>query len=125
MVFYEKDLSKLSRIIFVIFRTLRFIKVTEKLVDDSVDKKSGKKSGQICYESSNFTLINFYLTLIGPTKEDTLTFHLLIIQVILIFWSFFFNALIMFSWIIFIFNFKVLCCAMAFIIRYQISKLFY
>lgn len=85
---YEKDLSKISKVIFTVFRLLRLINVTEKVVDD-----------QICYESSNFTIINFYLIWMGPTKEDRLTFHLLILQVV--------------------------CCMIAFIIRYQISKLFY
>lgn len=98
VVFYDKDLSKISKLIFLIFRTLRFIKVTEKVVDETVDK-NGQKSKQICYESSNFTIINYYLTIMGPTKEDKLTFHLLIVQVI--------------------------SCVIAFIIRYQVSKLFY
>ena len=80
VVFYDKDLSKISKLIFLIFRTLRFIKVTEKVVDETVDK-NGQKSKQICYESSNFTIINYYLTIMGPTKEDKLTFHLLIVQV--------------------------------------------
>lgn len=88
VVFQEKDLSKLSKVMFVLFRTFRFIHVTEKTVD-----------GALCYESTNFTLINFYLTLVGPTGEGSLTFQLLVLQVV--------------------------CCAIAFVIRYQVSKLFY
>lgn len=88
VIFQEKDLSKLSKVMFVLFRAFRFIHVTEKTVD-----------GAVCYESTNFTLINCYLTLVGPTGEGSLTFQLLVLQVI--------------------------CCAIAFVIRYQVSKLFY
>lgn len=93
-VFQEKDLSQLSKIIFKVFRLFRFIKVTEKIVDGSSETK-----GQIQYESSNFTLINLYLIHMGSTREDKLTKHLLVLQVV--------------------------SCLVAFIIRYQISKLFY
>jgi hypothetical protein len=72
VVFYEKDLKLLSKIIFYTFRKLQLINVTEK---------KDIKSGNICFESSNFTLINFYLIWAGPTKEDKLTFNLLIVQV--------------------------------------------
>lgn len=75
--FYDKDLSKLSKLIFVVFRAFRFIKVTEKVEID--DKNKNKKT--VCFESSNFTIINFYLTLVGPLREDKLTVHLLILQV--------------------------------------------
>ncbi|CAF0926389.1 unnamed protein product [Brachionus calyciflorus] len=89
--FYDKDLSKLSKLIFKLFRMLKFIKVTEK-----IDEKNKKL---VCYESSNFTIINFYLTIVGPTREGILTKQLLILQVV--------------------------CCFIAFMIRYQLSKLFY
>ena len=69
-MFYDKDLSKLAKLMLYIIRTLRFIRVTEKLDE-----------GKICYESSNFTIINFYLTIMGPTREDKLTRNLMIIQV--------------------------------------------
>lgn len=71
VIFQEKDLSKLSKVMFVLFRAFRFIHVTEKTVD-----------GAVCYESTNFTLINCYLTLVGPTGEGSLTFQLLVLQVI-------------------------------------------
>lgn len=81
VVFYEKDLSKISKVIFVVFRALGFIRVTEKLVEEVSDKKSDKKSSQMCYESSNFTIINFYLIKMGPTREGKLTTNLLLLQV--------------------------------------------
>ena len=91
VVFYDKDLSQLSKLIFVIFRSLRFIRVTETIEDDdhktenNLDKKTQTKgSKKIRYESSNFTIINFYLVWMGPTREDNLTFSLLVIQVIFI-----------------------------------------
>lgn len=99
VVFYEKDLSKISKVIFVVFRALGFIRVTEKLVEEVSDKKSDKKSSQMSYESSNFTIINFYLIKMGPTREGKLTTNLLLLQ--------------------------VLCSGIALIIRYQVSKLFY
>ncbi|RNA15523.1 UDP-N-acetylglucosamine--dolichyl-phosphate N-acetylglucosaminephosphotransferase [Brachionus plicatilis] len=89
--FYDKDLSKISQLIFKVFRLFRFIRVTEKL--DDKDKKL------VQYESSNFTIINFYLTVFGPKREDQLTKQLLTLQII--------------------------CCLIAFMIRYQLSKLFY
>lgn len=88
VVFQDKDLSKLSKVMFALFRTFRLVHVTEKTVD-----------GAVCYESTNFTLINFYLTLVGPSGEGSLTFQLLVLQVV--------------------------CCSIAFVIRYQVSKLFY
>ena len=74
VVFYAKDLNKISKLLFWVFRSFGLVKVTEKLVDEH-DKEN------ICYESSNFTLINFYLTKMGPTGEGKLTFNLLIVQV--------------------------------------------
>lgn len=74
VVFYEKDMSKLSKLIFVVFRLFGLIRVNEKVTIEK-DKKI------ISYESSNFTLINFYLTKFGPLNEGTLTTHLLIVQV--------------------------------------------
>lgn len=72
MVVHEKDFNKISKLLFVLFRTLGLIKVTVKKDND----------GNVCYESSNFTIINFYLIWMGPTREDKLTFNLLILQVI-------------------------------------------
>jgi hypothetical protein len=72
--FGDKDLKPIAHLILNVFRTFRIIRVTEKEID-------GKK----VYESSNFTLINFYLINMGPTKENRLTLNLLIIQVIKIF----------------------------------------
>ena len=59
---------------FYVFRKLHFIKVTET-VEEAKDHKV------IRYESTNFTIINFALTVLGPTHEKRLTFILLILQV--------------------------------------------
>jgi UDP-N-acetylglucosamine--dolichyl-phosphate N-acetylglucosaminephosphotransferase len=75
----------------------KLIRVTEKVVEE-IEKDNSKKKF-IQYESTNFTIINFYLTIVGPTKENKLTFSLLIIQSV--------------------------SCFIAFLIRYQLSKLFY
>ena len=75
VTFYDKDMSRLAKIIFVLYRLFGLIKVNEKLIDEK-DKKN------ICYESSNFTIINFFLNIIGPTREGRLTFGLIILQVI-------------------------------------------
>lgn len=75
VTFYDKDMSKLAKLIFVLYRLFGLIKVNEKLIDEK-DKKN------ICYESSNFTIINFFLNIIGPTREGRLTFDLIILQVI-------------------------------------------
>ena len=72
--FYDKDLSALSKLIFYVFRLFGLIRVTQKEVDDA-------KGKLILYESSNFTIINFYLIKMGPTREDKLTFNLLVVQV--------------------------------------------
>ena len=78
---------------------LKLIRVTEKVVEEIEKKDDNSKQKLIQYESTNFTIINFYLTLVGPTKENKLTLSLLIIQSIF--------------------------CFIAFLIRYQLSKLFY
>ncbi|XP_033096759.1 UDP-N-acetylglucosamine--dolichyl-phosphate N-acetylglucosaminephosphotransferase-like [Anneissia japonica] len=57
----------------------------------------GEDKDQI--EVNNFTLINFVLKLVGPTHEQTLTIYMLLIQ--------------------------VMCSVCAFIIRYQLARLFY
>jgi UDP-N-acetylglucosamine--dolichyl-phosphate N-acetylglucosaminephosphotransferase len=75
VTFYDKDMSRLAKLIFVLYRLFGLIKVNEKLIDEK-DKKN------ICYESSNFTIINFFLNIIGPTREGRLTFGLIILQVI-------------------------------------------
>ncbi len=83
--FSEKDLKKpLSKLIFFFYSLLGLIKVTETTSDDvgETKKKDNNKLGKIVqYESSNFTLINFYLIKMGPTREDRLTFNLLVVQV--------------------------------------------
>lgn len=114
VVFYAKDLNKISKLLFWVFRSFGLVKVTEKLVDEH-DKEN------ICYESSNFTLINFYLTKMGPTGEGKLTFNLLIVQVFK-FLFFFYKFLLKFFFFLLT---KAISCAIAFLIRYQISKLFY
>lgn len=73
--FQEKDLKFLSKLIFKVFRLFGLIKVTEK-----VNTENNKQI--ITYESSNFTIINFYLIKMGPTREGILTRNLMIIQVI-------------------------------------------
>lgn len=75
VTFYDKDMSRLAKLIFVLYRLFGLIQVNEKLIDEK-DKKN------ICYESSNFTIINFFLNIIGPTREGRLTFGLIILQVI-------------------------------------------
>jgi UDP-N-acetylglucosamine--dolichyl-phosphate N-acetylglucosaminephosphotransferase len=76
--FQEKDLKFLSKLIFRVFRFFGLIKVNEK-----VNVENNKKL--VIYESSNFTIINFYLIKMGPTKEGVLTRNLMIIQVIFLF----------------------------------------
>jgi hypothetical protein len=73
VVFNDKSLNKLSKIVFFIYRKLRLIRVTERRLVD--------KNNDIEYESTNFTIINLYLVIMGPTREDKLTTRLLIIQV--------------------------------------------
>lgn len=55
--------------------------------------------GDSCLNITNFTMINFLLRFLGPTHEKTLTIFLLVIQII--------------------------CSLVGFLIRYQLSKLFY
>lgn len=70
--FSDKDLKKpFAKLIFATYRLLGLIRVNEKKNNESKQQ----------YESSNFTLINFYLIKMGPTREDRLTFNLLILQV--------------------------------------------
>jgi len=88
--FGDKDLGTLSRIIFKLFKLLRFIRVRE--IED-------KENKCVNYEATNFTIINFALNILGPTHEQTLTIILLTLQ--------------------------IFCCFIAFMVRYQISKLFY
>ena len=75
MQFSEKELTKLSRVIFFVYRLLGLIRVTEKRVEGEKEKNVA------LYESSNFTIINFYLIKMGPTREYKLTFNLLMVQV--------------------------------------------
>ena len=83
--FSDKDLkTPLSKFIFFVYRLLGLIKVTETTSVDvgETKKKDHNKLTTIAqYESSNFTLINFYLIKMGPTREDRLTFNLLVVQV--------------------------------------------
>ena len=83
--FSEKDLkSPLSKLIFFVYRLFGLIKVTETTSDDvgeTKKKENNKLATIVQYESSNFTLINFYLIKMGPTREDRLTFNLLVVQV--------------------------------------------
>lgn len=92
VTFTDKDLKFLSKIMFYVFRKLHFIRVKETIEET-------KENKIIRYESTNFTIINFALTLLGPTHEKSLTIILLIVQ--------------------------VFSCSVAFVIRYQLSKLFY
>jgi hypothetical protein len=75
--FSDREVSKLSMFIFTVWRTFGFVRVTQKTVED--DKDKNKKITH--YESTNFTLINLYLVIMGPTKENKLTFSLLVVQV--------------------------------------------
>ena len=59
---------------FYVFRKLHFIRVKETVEET-------KENKIIRYESTNFTIINFALTLLGPTHEKSLTIILLIVQV--------------------------------------------
>ena len=77
--FNENDLGKLGLLFFHVWRMFGFIKVSKKTSENENDKN--KKI--IIYESSNFTLINLYLVIMGPTRENKVTLHLLILQVIL------------------------------------------
>jgi len=70
VVFFDKDLTSLSRRILAVYRFVGLVRVVET-----------SKDGLVCYESSNFTLINYYLVKMGPTGEGKLTNQLLIIQV--------------------------------------------
>ena len=72
--FSDKDLGKLAKVILFIYRMLGLIKVTEK-------RTLEKDKSLVYYESSNFTIINYYLIKMGPTREDKLTFNLLLVQV--------------------------------------------
>jgi hypothetical protein len=63
---------------FYVFRKLHFIRVKETIEET-------KENKIIRYESTNFTIINFALTLLGPTHEKSLTIILLIVQVIILF----------------------------------------
>jgi hypothetical protein len=96
---------------FYVFRKLHFIRVKETIEET-------KENKIIRYESTNFTIINFALTLLGPTHEKSLTIILLVVQVIILFIIFLFYFLL-FSLT------KVFSCSVAFLIRYQLSKLFY
>jgi hypothetical protein len=83
--FSDKDLkTPLSKFIFFVYRLLGLIKVTETTsvdVGETKKKDNNKLTTIVQYESSNFTLINFYLIRMGPTREDRLTFNLLAVQV--------------------------------------------
>jgi hypothetical protein len=72
--FTDKDLKAISRLMFYVFRKLRFIQVKET-IEETKDNKI------IRYESTNFTIINLFLTILGPTHEKTLTIILLGVQV--------------------------------------------
>ena len=101
--FSEHELGRLGKLTFALYRALGLIRVVESEVETDVDDKLLKKrvvAGKSKrYVSSNFTIINFYLNLVGPVRENELTFQLLVVQ--------------------------VACCVLAFVIRYQVSKLFY
>lgn len=64
-----------------------------------VNYKEVEKDGETYAECTNFTIINYFLKVVGPTHEKTLTIYLLSIQ--------------------------VLCTCIAFFIRYGLSRLFY
>jgi hypothetical protein len=78
--FYDKDLSKLSKLIFFLFRTFKLVRVSERVVEDD---KTAKGRKLIHYQSTNFTIINLYLNIMGPTRENKLTRNLIILQVCL------------------------------------------
>ena len=73
--FCDKDLSRLGKLIFWAFRLVRVIRVSEKIVDDHKEKRV------VHYTSTNFTIINLYLNIMGATREDRLTRNLMILQV--------------------------------------------
>lgn len=77
--FCDKDLSKLGKLIFLVFRLVRVIRVSEKVVDEEHKDKSKGKT--VHYVSTNFTIINLYLNVMGPTRENVLTRNLMILQV--------------------------------------------
>lgn len=77
--FSDKDLSKLGKLIFVVFRLCRVIRVSERVIED--DHKDKSKGSNRIYISSNFTIINLYLIIMGPTREGVLTRNLMILQV--------------------------------------------
>lgn len=66
--FKEEELSKIGKLLFFIFKTLRLIK-WERSSDDNVT---------VC---NNFTLINFFILLTGPIHEEKLNQYLLWFQV--------------------------------------------
>ncbi|XP_038065851.1 UDP-N-acetylglucosamine--dolichyl-phosphate N-acetylglucosaminephosphotransferase-like [Patiria miniata] len=86
--FKTKDLNILGRLVIQLFGMFRLI-----------DIKQGVGENGEYTECNNFTLINFLLRLIGPTREPRLTTYMLIIQVIGSF--------------------------VAFAIRYQLARVFY
>ncbi|XP_074661852.1 UDP-N-acetylglucosamine--dolichyl-phosphate N-acetylglucosaminephosphotransferase-like [Tubulanus polymorphus] len=86
--FRVEDLGLFGRVLVRLFAVLRIIDIKYNLGDD------GK-----FVECNNFTLINFILSIIGPTHERSLTVILL--------------------------AFQVFCSIVAFMIRYQLSRLFY
>lgn len=80
-------------------RFILFIFKLFRLISVKKTKVQLKDKEIIQYEVSNFTLINLSLNIMGPTHEKTLTMRLLI--------------------------FQAFCSFIAFMIRYQVSKLFY
>lgn len=74
MNFTDKDLNKISKLIFYVFRTLRLTKVKETI-------EQNKDHTIFKYEATNFTIINVFLNILGPTHERTLTTILLVLQV--------------------------------------------
>jgi len=81
--------GKLGSICLAIFSGLGLVSYKETKAED----------GSIDVEVSNFTLINVFLRIFGPTHEETLTIYLLV--------------------------FQMLCSGLAFVIRYRIALYFY
>ena len=71
VIFKTSELKFLGKMIFKIFKILKFVKC-----------ETYEKDGEEWVEMNNLTLINFILFICGPLHEQTLTVVLLIIQII-------------------------------------------
>ena len=67
--FKEKSLNSIGRLVLNVYQTFGLIRV-EKANEDAE-----------MFESTNCTLINYVLKLVGPTHENTLVIYLMALQV--------------------------------------------